>query len=485
MRGSRHHLQLVCAALLGCGDPATTDTPTFVDPVPDETTPPGPTGTVPTPPTTTPPPTTPPTPDEPIVVTLALHPTIESLVTASWEQPADATARVEYSFDLGEWHASPDAHTPAGPAEVLLLGIPYALPVTVRVIPDVSTGVASPEVVITTGVMPPLPLPLIVADDPTQQEPTGKWLLGSINNDQGGWAPGKYWMFILDRKGRVVWAKRGINEDMTIYLQVSQDNDILWDQSTFWSEFDGGDGSKIHRMKLDGAETQVIDAPGMHHCFIEMPDRSIVWGSSTGFQTEVLRKIAPDGTLSVVWECEPFYDSLGLDDWCHTNSITYNPATDRFLLSFPTDDTFVLEVDGTTGEEIRWFGHIPQSYAFDLPTSAFQYQHGTTWTPEGTLLLSSHLSPSDDDALVREYIVDDATQTLTQIWAFGQGDGIDAANAGEAHRLPNGNTLHNTGTDPRVRELTPDGEVVWDVKWSGDRLLGRTIFLDDLYPLAP
>ena len=58
-------------------------------------------------------------------------------------------------------------------------------------------------------------------------------------------------------------------------------------------------------------------------------------------------------------------------------------------------------------------------------------------------------------------------------------------NAGEAHRLPNGNTLHNTGTTPRVREITADDQVVWDLVWQGDRLLGRTVFVTDLYTLLP
>jgi hypothetical protein len=238
-------------------------------------------------------------------------------------------------------------------------------------------------------------------------------------------------------------------------------------------------------MTIDGAVLETIDAPGMHHCFIEMPDGSILWGAADGFDSERIMRRWPDGTVTTVWDCVPFYDSLGLVDWCHTNSIVYDEPTDTLLLSFPTDDTFVLEVDATTGDELRWFGHIPGSWSFDAPTSAFQYQHGVTWTDQGTLLLSSQLSPSNEDALVREYTVDEGTQTLTQIWSFGAGDGIDAVNAGEAHRLPNGNTLHNTGTTPRVREITAGDQVVWDLVWPGDRLLGRTVFVTDLYALLP
>jgi hypothetical protein len=35
-------------------------------------------------------------------------------------------------------------------------------------------------------------------------------------------------------------------------------------------------------------------------------------------------------------------------------------------------------------------------------------------------------------------------------------------NAGDAQRLPNGNTLISCGTQKRVLEITPDGKVAWE-----------------------
>jgi hypothetical protein len=56
---------------------------------------------------------------------------------------------------------------------------------------------------------------------------------------------------------------------------------------------------------------------------------------------------------------------------------------------------------------------------------------------------------------------------------------------GEAHRLPGGNTLHNYGSGARIREVTPDGQVVWDVLWTDSTFLGRTTALEDLHPFLP
>ena len=106
--------------------------------------------------------------------------------------------------------------------------------------------------------------------------------------------------------------------------------------------------------------------------------------------------------------------------------------------------------------------------------------------PPVALLASSHVSARSDEGVVREYELDEDAGVLREIWSYGEGDGIDADNAGEAHRLANGNTLHNTGTTPRLREITPEpSEVVWDLSWEGSKLLGRTVFLEDLYILSP
>lgn len=423
----------------------------------------------------------------PVQVLWELHESIESIVEVRWEQPVAATVHVAYSFDEGEWLHSPAREVQAGPQEVLLFGIPYSTRVELKVVADPGDGEQqSSAVVATTGDLPAgLPMPELLAYEPDQVEPTGRYLLGSVNGTEGGgWDEGDYWMWIVDRQGRFVWAMPGEFPHFTIYLRTSLDGDILWDVSTYWSDFDGGAGSKIHRMKLDGEITETVAAPGMHHCFIELPDRSLLWGSATSNSEQLIRR-QPDGTESVVWDCAPFYASLGLSDWCHTNSIFHVEDSDTLLLSFPTDRTFVLEVDLETGSELRWFGHIPQSWDFSPPDSAFQYQHGATYTDEGTLLVSSQVSERSIEGVVREYALDAEGEVLDQVWTFGQGDGIDARYAGEAHRLANGNTLHNTGTTPRVREITPDGEVVWDLAFTGYRLIGRTTWLEDLYRYAP
>ena len=54
-----------------------------------------------------------------------------------------------------------------------------------------------------------------------------------------------------------------------------------------------------------------------------------------------------------------------------------------------------------------------------------------------------------------------------------------------AHRLANGNTLHNYGSDGSIREVTTDGDLVWGMEFDGTRLMGRSVFIEDLWAFAP
>ncbi len=332
-------------------------------------------------------------------------------------------------------------------------------------------------------------------------EPSGRYLYTSINEDTGGWTRGTYWQLIFDRQGRVVWSMPTPDENWTIYVRVSADGrDLMWDSNTVWTFSD--DDSEVHRMKIDGTELETYTTPGLHHAWVELPDGTIAWGNHVSNNDEWLSELAPDGTESTVWRCSDFeVEMLGdTGRGCHSNSWWWHEASDSYLVSFPSsagdvrDTVLHLDRDGTT---LSTWGAL-SDWTFDPVESTFDYQHGVTFTEAGTLLVSTKLPESNpyydrtlDTLAAREYELDYKTKTLRQIWTFGEDQGIAGVTAGEAHRLPNGNTLHNYGSGARTREITPDGELVWDVKWpdgdsEGDgRLQGRSIFLEDLYDFAP
>ena len=424
-------------------------------------------------------------------VEASLNPQIPSLIYVSWNQLEGSTVWVEFSFDADEWHSTPVEVVAAGEQEHLLLGAPFAWTVNYRIANDLDGDGAdilySETYTTSTGALPiGLPEPNVLINDPTGQDPTDRYLYSSINEDDGGWTGGTYWQFIMDRKGRVVWALDTPDKHWTIYVRVAEDGEhLLFDEATYWVDYVGAD-SKVHKMKIDGTIVESFDTPYLHHAFTEFPDGTIVWGAAVDV-SETLEKLNPDGTQETIWDCTEFHADNGINDYCQSNALFWDEATDTFLYSFYTT-SLVAHIDHETGDTLAWWGDI-SDWEFDPTDSAFDWQHGATFTDEGNLLLSTHTSTKTTECATREYSVDAKTETLVEQWSYGIGEGLYCSTAGEAHRLSNGNTLHNLGSGARTREITPDGDLVWDVSWrdgqTSGRLQGRSVFIEDLYAFAP
>ena len=413
-----------------------------------------------------------------------LHEDFGSLVYASWTQLEAGTMHVAWYVDAGEWKTSPAVEVAAGEtAEQLLLGVPYGTVVTYYVVRTVD-GVehwSAPR----TKETDPLPLdvlaPTVHVLDEAGVYGDGEYLFTSLNETTGGWTQGTYWAFIIDRKGRVVWARETESNKWTIYARVSLDgDDLMLDEATYWSDFGSGEGGRVVRLKIDGTEVGSVDMPGLHHAWVELPGEQYAYGQATDDHNEYLTLVDPaKKTSTPIWECGATWSST----YCQSNALWYYEAGDSFLYSFYTHDT-IVEIERTTGAELHSWGRMSE-WTFDPTTSQFDWQHGANYTDAGTLLTSSQLDEGSKDCVVREYTVNESANSLDEVWNFGTEDGIACNTAGEAHRLPNGNTLHNYGSNGRTREAMSDGTVVWDVEWDGERLQGRSIFLEDLYAFSP
>ncbi len=432
-----------------------------------------------------------------------IHDDIGSLVYVSWVQSDDDTVTVEYSFDEGEWLSTPPLSVAAEEtAEALLLGVPYGMTVTWRLVGE-SLGVSEEQTATTDEQPGDLPPATLVLSDPLRYQPGADYLLGSINEDDVGWGGGTYWKFIIDRQGRYVWAMETPEKHWSIFLRQSRDGSaILWDEATYWSSFSGeGEDGQVHRMKIDGTIEESIPTPGLHHAFVELADGRLAWGDASAGWFEDLVEYDTSGEISVIWSCEDFLTELGMpedvsghDKWkyayCESNTLYWHEPTDTFLYSFYSSSS-VLEIDHS-GEVLWYAGGLHDGYAFADEDDTFYWQHGVHYTDEGTLLLSSEADCADPEVceygyetVVFEYEVDHDSGRLDTVWTFGRGLGLYGNTAGEAHRLDNGNTLHNYGAGSALKEATAEGEVVWWVEWEYFHLLGRTTFIEDLYAFAP
>ena len=403
-----------------------------------------------------------------------LHDEIPSLVVVSWDQLAPGQAWVEYSIDADVWLRSPMRTVDAGPQEQILLGIPYDTPAQWRVVSDTGAGaVPTDEEEIVTGPLPEgTPRAEVLESDPSRWDSTGAYLYTAIFSRDHVMS-----RLIVDRAGRVVWVQQNPEAVASYSVRVSLDGQaLLYD----WIDYFGDTGEKVYRIRIDGTVEDVVEVPGHHHAFVELDDGSLVWGRyPSGGSGERLEKRSPGWEVETIWESPAGWTS---------NALFWDAERDVFLYSFYNNMT-VIEVDHTTGSTLRSWGQA-SDWQFVPSSAQFEWQHGVSITAAGTLLVSTHASPDSSEGVVREYEIDDEAQALVQVWSVGEGEGISAPTYGEAHRLPGGNTLQNYGSNVRVREFTPDGAVVWDVVWTDEAggrcdVIGRSVFLEDLYALLP
>jgi len=410
-------------------------------------------------------------------VTAEVHPEMGSIVVVTWEQSGNGSLHLEYSVDDGVWLQSPPTYRGEGPQRELALGVPYGSRVTWRL-----TGPAytSPDAEIEVDPLPNgVPEVSSLTAEAGLQDATPYFLISLAEQDLFG---DPWWVMIVDRQGRTVWASKSPSRRVSMHSRVARDGrSLLLDRNSYWAIFDASFGT-VDRMNIEGEVLHTYETPGLHHPLTDLPDGSIAWGATTGgYQNEYIDVVHDDGSTERLFDCEAWLADIGQSDFCMSNTLSYHEETNRLMFSLFSTEA-VVELDRDTGEVVRYFGHAPGAYDFSPRNSAFWWQHGGYITDTGTLLVSSDLSAQGEETIVREYAIDDAAQELVEVWNFGIGQGVYGYQMGEAVRLPGGNTLHNYGEGARLREATPDQQVVWDIRWDSDAI-GRSMPIQDLYLL--
>jgi hypothetical protein len=403
-----------------------------------------------------------------------VHPEIATVLEVTFTQTQSADLLwLEYSFDDGTWASSPALPSPAGTHTLPVLGLPPDTPVEVRVVQQIGDReIVSDVQARETGPLPDdFPMPEFVGWDPgtSSEEP---WLLTTVGTGQENYS-GPFWVYIVDRQARVVWYHRVPDDRVTVMSRLSPDGThISWGEVSWF-----GDPPTVQRSTLDLGYTAAVETPQNGYTYDELPDGTIAYDQYTLGADIGLRTVAPDGAQTDLWSCTGWVPD-GLE-WgvCGTNTVLWNADRGTYFWSLYTLDT-VVEIDPATGDAVHSWG----TYGADPIDDGvgLQLQHYPNWTAEGTLLLSTQAVGQDRVQWVREFEVDPASGALTQIWSYETADHY-AECSGEAVRLTNGNTLLNYGCGGAVREVTPEGEVAWEIQTH--ELIGHQTLVGDLYAI--
>jgi hypothetical protein len=431
-------------------------------------------------------------------VTITVHPNVNTLLVVKWTQAVAADqVWLEFSFESGVVMRSRGKAGTVGAHEDVVLGTPGATAVTVRIVSKQgATEHKTQDYMGMTKALPSgLPVPQVLAYDAALASPD-RWLFGAVENSDGGctnttcYYHTTFWVYIMDRKGRIVWYYADPASNATSSFQrVARDGEYIWIEKR---PFGGSGTREVVKMTLDRKYSQRVPVANLSDCIDVTSDGSLLYDVTDG-SNPGLKEMAKDGTVRHIWSCSTYF---GAGFRCYSNTVNWNEKGNTVLMSFP-EEGIVVEIDRATGSLVGQYGKAVGSYAFSPATWEFGYQHFPTITPAGTLLLSSHMpghravnsTPMAGQHAFMEFDIDRTGKRLVEKWIYNAGPEW-AMYKGMALRLPNGNTLGNYGTGGVIREITPDKKTVFHVKFDVatgndfyNKMVGHNVLVDDLYAL--
>jgi hypothetical protein len=415
-----------------------------------------------------------PDPDEDGGLTLSLA-KVPTVLLASWTTAEPTLSVVTARFD-GETRTFTEAEATTDHA-VTLIGFPSLTDVTVEVTAEGDD--ASPYGSITTGPLPRwVPSLSLVADAPDAAE-GGFTLVPTIFADSGG-------ILVVDDAARVVWAwpveadSMGLDDPPFRAVMSLDGTAVVFNQGAETLDKDG----YIQRISLDGSEVTRIAVPTAHTDFVEYADDAYLalgWEEQTvdgrRFLGDTVREILPDGTQNVLWTVwdhyspdltrtytQPYPEDADLEDWSHINGISYDPVDDDLYITASFNDS-VMRIDHATGG-LEWTLSDTNGgdFARSEGVSRVLWPHSVQRTDEG-LTVFSRGNPGNPETCswAVDLALDEVAFEATETWRYTSPDCLLVTFLGGAARLPGGNTLITWTTSGRIDEVTPEGDVAWEI----------------------
>lgn len=416
-----------------------------------------------------------------------------STIHLAWSTESAGTSWVEYGDSRSRDLVTPQSEASTDHA-FTLYGSPFLETVHYRAVTEVDGVELTTTGRIQTGGRPSSLPDLTVNTWDEGAASSERFLLGVASTDGAGC------VYVIDREGRWRWYWEGLADHQLVELAWAEAGTFL--VNSFHTDHSQDEGH-LQKLSFEGEQGTVFTEEA-HHAFTRLSDGTIAYiavdirewtDPETGTTEDVVGdaiRILPaedDGygepyDLFSTWDWrEPevhdrwddgFYPQGA--DWTHANAINHYPDRGTYLISLRNME-MVLEIDDTTGEVVREMGEDAE-YTLDADSEPFSYPHEPIWRSSGNLLVVT----TEQETVLREYAVDDQEQLVTEVDSFGEGEGLYAVAQGMARELDNGNLLVTWGSAGRLQELTPEGEVVWEVETGAGWILGGVRLFDGFYP---
>jgi hypothetical protein len=427
---------------------------------------------------------------------------VSTRIVVRWETDESATTWVEFGGEGLETITTPPIEGTEHNHK--LLGLGSYQEVWYRAVTVMDDREYSSEGEITTGGIPAeMPDFTVTVDEPSLQSPE-PYILGTTF----GLVPA---LFAIDRQGQWLWYHEIEGDIMPVELELELEGDgFLF--NTFADDYTQ-DNSTVRRLSFTGDAPWEHPTPLAHHAFTQLPNGAAAWlaldirdwtdpydGTTYTVVGDAVVVKDADGqehTLCSTWDwtdpvvTEEFFDDFYEQgrDWTHANALNWNETRGTLMIGLRNLQTMVeLEVDfdNWTTTPILQLGSFRDSeiaeptdiYRLDKSSHNFNFLHSPGFTPNGDFM---GLIEYEQETLVVQWTLDDARRELHQSWAYGEGEGLRTFFLGQARELPNGNRMVVYSSEGVIRELTPDGQVAWELQSSAGGAFGELVLFDDFY----
>jgi hypothetical protein len=283
---------------------------------------------------------------------------------------------------------------------------------------------------------------------------------------------------ILDNTGTYIWAwaPEGDEKAASVFgAELALDGgSILFNTGAQSDTLPG----PIYRIALDGTFLDPILVNGAHTDFVQLPDGEIgvlAWDvravGNRRFLGDTIVEVAADGTTHTVWSVwdnftpdtaqtwtQGWYPGdPSVEDWSHVNGITYDPATDRYLVTASFNSS-VLMIDRATGELDQML--VDGGGDWQSTEPLLSYPHSVDVVPDGVLVFNrGDLYATDSCSEATE--LDLSSDMATPTWEWAGESCLFVPFLGSAKRLSDGSTFVDWTTAGQVDRVTADGALAW------------------------
>ncbi len=439
-------------------------------------------------------------------LSLAFDDTIPTVATVTWTTDDPGTSWVTWGVATSDRRSTPHTSTSATDHSVVVIGLVPGEDNQLVAHTELSDGsvLDSPVEVVEMG-PPPADVPSITISSADENLWAGDgYILTSLIQQDASY------VVLFDRDGKPVWwveAAEGLT--ITTPKAGKDGSSIMFAQYDRAQEVDVG--GVVRQPIAGGAYASVTRTKNGHHDFEELPGDRIAWLSFEPYEVtddrgtslldldrvlETAEGNEDVDNYDVIFDyyehgvpdktCEHFVAdgyTEGAYDWTHGNSLMYDEGQDALFLMNKNVDN-IIKIDRPTKSVVWELGGRRSDFTMDGNALDWWSHAHMSWIQGDEFMVFDnryHEGGTVGTSRASAYRFDEKTHTVQQTWTYVDPDGNFVQLLGDVRRLDNGNYLVCWTSMGKITEVTPDGQVVWELENGLGTALGRVRYLTDLY----